>query len=93
MKQLVLKVVHAADGSPTSHDGRYVVAWNPHTEAGVLELTSTDDLTKARRFVSFEQLQAEWQAVSQVESTRPWDHKPNRPLMAVTCEVLELCLN
>ena len=80
-----VKVVCASDGSRTPHDGRYVVAWNPHTEAGVLELTSTSDITQARWFRDGNEF-AEWRTISRVQPIRPWDGKPNRPLTAVSIE-------
>lgn len=80
----VIAQIHcAANGTPTPHDGRYVVDWNPHTKAGVLELTSTTDKAQARRFVMREAT-VQWRTVSQVQPQRPWDGMPNRPLTAVT---------
>lgn len=85
MKSIV-RVICRSDSQPTPHDGRYVVAWNPHTPAGVLELTSTDDKAKARRFDTPEAF-AEWQTISEVEPIREWDRKPNRPLTGITIEI------
>lgn len=81
----IIRVVTGAGGQPTPHDGRYVVDWNPHTEAGVLELTSTDDKAQARRFDTVQAFH-EWQTVSSVEPKRPWDRQPNRPLTGITIE-------
>lgn len=87
MRTATVKVVSAADGiTPTPHDGRYVVAWNPHTEAGTLELTSTDDRAQARHFQNGEEF-TEWKTVSAVQPKRPWDGRPNRPLTAVNIEI------
>lgn len=84
---VVVRVIALADGRSCPHSGRYVVAWNPHTEAGVLELTSSADLAEAQRF---ERLMAwvEWTTVSSCQSHRPWDGKLNRPLTGVTIELL-----
>lgn len=82
----IVKVIGAADGRTcTPHDGRYVVSWNPHTRAGTLELTSTGDKTKARRFNGMTAFE-EWRMISRVQSQRPWDGQPNRPLTGITCE-------
>jgi hypothetical protein len=85
-KNRIVEIVGAADGRPTPHDGRYVVAWSPHTMAGDLKLTSTDDITKARRFSVLEAM-SEWRAISRVQATRPWDGKPNRPLTGITIQI------
>jgi len=88
--KVVVKVICAADGSPTPHDGRYVVAWNPHTEAGTLELSSTTDPAKAHQFASKGHALLEWQTQSVVQPLRPWDHRPNRPLTGVHCEIMPI---
>ena len=83
----VVRVISRADGGDTPHDGRYVVSWNPHTRAGVLELTSTANLAEARHFLFPDALDT-WKAVSKRQPTRPWDGKPNRPLTGVTIEII-----
>lgn len=86
MSAVIARVIRAADGSPTPHDNRWVKAWNPHTEAGTLELTSTADIAEALRFENALDVLREWQTVSLVEPRRPWDGRPNRPLTGVTIE-------
>lgn len=83
----VVRVLEAAGGGDTPHDGRYVVRWNPHTLAGTLSLTSTANVAIARRFTR-EEAFAEWKAISRLQPTRPWDGKPNRPLSGVTIEII-----
>ena len=83
----VVRVLGAADGGVTPHDGRYVVNWNPHVTAGTLELTSTDDMAQARRF-PWPDVFDEWKRVSRVEPRRPWDGKPNSPLTGIHIEVI-----
>ena len=80
-------IVGAADGVPTPHDGRWLVSWNPHTEFGVLELTSTDKRSKAS-IMSLEEIHAQWAAQSRMQPLRPNDGQPNRPLTAVTIEIM-----
>lgn len=70
MRTCVAVVVCAADGRSTPHDGRFVVTWNPHTRAGTLDIVTTDDVTKARRF-QYAELMNEWRTVSLVQSRRP----------------------
>ena len=70
----------------TPHDGRWIVAWNPHTKAGTLELTSTDDPGKARAFWLVD-LWEEYRTVSLVEPVRPWDGEPNRPLTGINLAI------
>lgn len=79
----IVRIVCAANGSPTPHDGRFVVDWNPHTQAGILELTSTPDPKQARRFERTEAFM-EWNTVSNLEPRRPWDQQPNKPLTGIT---------
>jgi hypothetical protein len=89
MKVRVVRVMGASDGGSTPHDGRYVVRWDSDVEAGTLALDSTDDLDKARRFVNGEEFD-EWRAVSKVQPRRPWDGHYNRPLTAITIEIIDL---
>lgn len=84
---IVVRIVSRADGSHTPHDGRFVFHWNPHTEAGVLELDSVRDPALARRFTDLDEAVREWNTVSHVQPKRPWDGAPNRPLTAVTAEI------
>jgi hypothetical protein len=87
MSESIVKVICAADGrTPTPHDGRYVVAWDWNVPAGVLAIDSTDDRQKAKRFGP--EVFKEWRAISKVQPRRPWDDEPNRPLTAVTVELL-----
>lgn len=83
----ILRILCGADGSTTPHDGRYVVFWNPHTEAGVLELISTPDPAEAHVFTRAAAV-TEWRTVSCVQPRRPWDGLPNRPLTSITIELL-----
>jgi len=87
---VIVRVVADANGGYTPHNGRYVLHWNPHTEAGVLELDSVKDPNLAYRFVNATVAGREWQTVSHVQATRPWDGKPNRPLTGVTIELVKV---
>ena len=85
-----VKIVGLANGQPHPiHSGRYVVSWNPHTRAGTLDITSTADLAQATRFALREVFDT-WRAISKRQPRRPWDHKPNRPLTAITVEIVRL---
>ena len=80
---VLVKIIEAADGSPTPHDGRWVVNWDPHTRYGVLDITSSINKVFARRFESSSQALIEWNTISNVQPVRP-DGEYNRPLTAVT---------
>ena len=86
MSRVVVRVMCHADGTPTPHDGRYVVAWNPHTPYGTCSIDTTDDIRQARRFRAPQALMT-WRAVSHVEPIRP-DGRPNRPLSGLTVEFI-----
>lgn len=64
-----------------------MVAWNPHALAGVLELTSTDNIDEARRF-TFDEAPRQLRMISAIQPCRPWDGEPNRPLTAVSIEII-----
>lgn len=83
MTEVIVKVVCASDGSSTPHDGRWVVAWNPHTAFGLLELTSTANRAAAQRFGGPHEVLREWKTISMRHPLRP-DGKANRPLSGLT---------
>ena len=84
----IVKIICTSTGQPSPHDGRYVVAWNPHTRYGVLECDSTDDPAKALQFTSFHAAFLEWGAQSSVDPWRAADSRPNKPLTALTIEIM-----
>ena len=86
----IVQIVCAGDGSPTPHDGYWVVSWNPHTRAGVCALHSTPNKDRARRFESKAQALEEWGTISNRQGIRPWDGKPNKPLTGLTIEITEV---
>jgi hypothetical protein len=85
----VIKILGDASCGPTLHDGRYLLAYNPNTPYGTLDLTSTDDIAKAKRFADAGDLHAEWTAISKLQPTRP-DGKPNRPLTGLAIELVRV---
>ena len=86
MPKVILRVLGAADGTPTPHDGRYVTDWNPHTLFGILAVNSTADRDKATVFESHEAMER-WKAISSIQKRRP-DGRANRPLSALTVEFI-----
>jgi hypothetical protein len=81
---IVIEIIGAADGkTPTPHDRRFVVEWNPHTKAGIFECSSTGDINQAKQWSTIKEGLDEWNTVSKVETHRSWDGKLNRPLTAV----------
>jgi hypothetical protein len=84
----IVKIIRAADGTATPHDGRYIVRWHPHVRHGTLAVTSTADIEQATRFTLREILETR-RSISRVEPYRP-DGEPNRPLAAITIEITEV---
>lgn len=84
---VVIRIVRAENGTRTPHDGRFLVAWNPHQPYGTLAVTSTDDISKARRFSGVFRAISDARTISRVQPRRP-DGLPNRPLSALTFEVV-----
>ena len=89
MRKCVVQIHGAADGTTTPHDGRYLVAWNPHTKFGTLECTSTDRLWEATQFDGALDVLNERGVVSSVEPVRP-DGKANKPLAALTITIIPI---
>lgn len=81
----LVRVRYDSNNNPTPHDGRYIVAWNPHTQYGTLALTSTSDRRKARR-APLAQWLTERKTISRVQPRRP-DGEPNRPLCGINIEL------
>jgi hypothetical protein len=84
----VVRVIGISAGGSSPHDGRYVVAWNPHSRFGTCLIDTTDKIADARRFTP-EEAMREWKTVSDVEPVRP-DGKPNRPLAGLTVEIIRV---
>jgi hypothetical protein len=84
---VLVRVVCAAEPDvKTPHDGDWVVEWNPHTEWGVLGLSSTRERSKAKRFAHHADVFRQWKTTSIIQPVRP-DGRPNRPLTAVSIEI------
>lgn len=90
MSKVIVKVLCQANGTPTPFDGQYVIAWDPHTEAGCLSISTTNDSRIARNFDSNQQALDEWKTISRVQELRPWDEQPNRPLTGISIEIIRL---
>lgn len=86
----VIRLVCAANGQSTAHDGRFLKAYKParmdargeYLPGGLLETTT--HLWAAKKFPS---LAAAYECYRQSSGFRP-DGQPNRPLTAWTIEVL-----
>lgn len=86
---VIVRIIGAADGKTrTPHDGKFVVAWNPHTMAGFLDVISTTDWKKAKVFKDTAEVFKEWRAVSKKQPLRPWDKLPNKPLTGVSLDIM-----
>lgn len=94
MAEYGLRILRLNSGNPTTYDGQYVAEYDP-SRSGVspdgipmmAHLVGTDDPSKAMRFVSAQAAGRAWRLESGY--IRP-DGKPDRPLTAFTCEVVEL---
>ncbi len=84
----IVKIVAAADGTSTPHEGMFVKRWNADTRFGVLDVDSTNKKSEALRFADVAEALEQWRAISTVEPRRPTDHRPNRPLTALTIELV-----
>jgi hypothetical protein len=85
---VIVRVMCTSDGQRTPHDNRYIVEWDPHTRAGILSVKSSADPDHARIFSSAAEVLQQRGTISHAQSTRPWDGKPNRPLMALAVEIV-----
>ena len=85
----IVKVIGTLDGTPSPHDGRWVVGWNPHTPYGTCEIATTPDRALAKVFVDAEEAYRQWHATSVLAPYRP-DGLPNRPLTGLTVEIVNL---
>lgn len=83
---IVLRVVCLADGSPTIHDGQYLVYSNRHSGL-VAGLWTSPSIEEAKTFPSVAEALEYWQQISPTVPVRP-DGKPNRPLTAYTMETV-----
>jgi hypothetical protein len=86
---VVLRVVGDAYGTDTPHAGRLIAWYNPDTPYGTLELVTTSDPKEAKVFAEEVEALEYWRQISAVEPLRP-DGKPNRPLTALTVNILSL---
>jgi hypothetical protein len=91
----ILQVISRCDGYPSRFDGQYVKAYDPTVhllnggyDGGLLETTA--DKTEAMLFADAAVALEKWRqpAGCPCHGVRPWDGKPNRPLTAFHCAVL-----
>lgn len=85
----VIKIVSWADGRPTHADGQYLCDWLQEA-SGRLNIDTTTDPRKARHYDNAGAAMAAWREQSTERPLREWDGQPNRPLTALTVEILEL---
>ena len=82
---------YARAGRPCNFVGQYLEWYDPDIPDGTkLMATFTPDISKAKKFATFEDAFDEWNRVRSVDPIRP-DGKPNKPLTAasVTFELAE----
>lgn len=82
----VIRIVSLADGSATSHDGKYVQFANfDDYVAGIL---TTKDIKEAKTFTTMADALEYWRRQSVYIPLRP-DGKPNRPFTAFSVEIID----
>lgn len=86
---VIVKIIGAWGGG-TPHDGRYLVSWNSNTRFGTLHCVSTADPLVAKRFDNGGVALEEWGKRSVIDPNRPNDGRPNRPLTALTVEIVQV---
>lgn len=90
----VLKFVCRADGAPTPIDGHFLKEYDPERDGGEdsvwveAHLVTTEDRSEALD-ISSAALVRLYQAIDTRNPTRPWDGRPNRPLTAMTVEIMK----
>ena len=85
----VIRLVCWADGRPTGLDGQYLVSWTQKPDDGTLKVTAAVNPADAFQFPTAAEALAAWREQS-VDRPLRYDGKPNRPLTALTVEVLSL---
>lgn len=80
----VVQILGRVDGEPTSLDGMWLRAYDPHHEDGVGLI---DASPQRRHAMEFDDLADFHRLYTQSHGVRPWDGKPNRPLTAFNLRV------
>lgn len=93
----LIRILGYADGTESRHDGCFVSYYDPNGSEydprfGDLrfDLTTTPDPEKAQRYVTAAQAHRAWTERSKTQPYRPWDGRPNRPLTAYSCEIVDV---
>lgn len=94
----ILKLLGLINGPETSHDGRYLKAYDPewldapirdeNGERLIRTLETTDNIAEAIQFATAGDALECWRKISPNRPVR-LDGKPNRPLTAYTCEMVQ----
>lgn len=84
----LMKVVAMADGRPGNWAGMYLHSADFDANGGIGDMAFTSDPTRAMRFPDAKSALELWHTQSTVLPLRP-DNKPNRPLTALTVEIVE----
>ena len=87
MTVIVLKILGYADGRPCAWDGMFVKSMDFEAHDGRGSISPTDDVEKAKHFISARQAYEYFNMVPANRPVRP-DGKPNKPLTAFNLEVL-----
>lgn len=85
--RFVIRIIGAADGRHTKHDGRYLVGVDLDARGGRGTVTSSPEIRTAHRFEHAAEALEYWRRIAPRHQWRP-DGEPNRPLTAYTVEVI-----
>lgn len=84
-----IRILRAADGSPTALAGFLVREYDPDEHEGIGRLAVTLVPEEALRFENAAEALREYRRISKVRPLRP-DGLPNRPMTAYTVEIHSL---
>jgi hypothetical protein len=83
-----IRIIHLANGRPSSADGMWVKSYTPDGFGGRGDLVLTENKHQAKVYPDAVAAMEDWKRVSSTHPTRPGDGKPNRPMTAFTIEVI-----
>lgn len=86
---VVVRVLHT-NGLGVMPDDTWVQSWDVEAFDGLGGVDYTRDLDEARVFADAGEAMSEWRTQSVLRPRRDHDGEPNRPLTALTIEVLDL---
>lgn len=81
--RVIVQIISVEGAPPSVHDGRWLIAWNPHVDDTIGDVVSTD--IKALATVFDINLAIETHRAVSVRRQQLPNGRPNRPLTAYNC--------